>query len=43
MTITSLGLAVMSCLELAAAWPAEVAAPGDLGCDGAPEPVSRRC
>ena len=43
MTTVSAGLAAMPCLELAAAWPAEVTAPGQLGCDGAPEPVSPRC
>ena len=37
------GRAAMPCLELAAAWRAAVTAPGDLGCGGAPEPVSRRC
>lgn len=43
MMTTSAGLAAMPCPGLAAAWRAEVTAPGDLGCGGAPEPVSRRC
>jgi hypothetical protein len=33
----------MPCLELVTAWPAEVTAPGQLRCGGAPEPVSWRC
>ena len=43
MMTTSSGLAAMPCLGLAAAWRAEVTAPGDVGCGGAPEPASRPC
>jgi cytosine/uracil/thiamine/allantoin permease len=43
--VGSLGpvLATTACRGLASAWRAEVATPGDLGCAGAPEPVSRQC
>jgi len=43
MTTTSAGLAATLCLEMAAAWRAEVTAPGDPGCDEAPRPWSQRC
>jgi len=42
MTTTSAGLAVMPCLELAAAWRAEVIT-GDPGYHGVLQSWSRRC
>src|SRR5215831_8118633 len=43
MTTASAGPPAVPCLELAAACRAKATAPGDPGCGGALEPVSRRC